>query len=468
MNRAAILAAIALGGCSLQPHYTRPAPAVPSLFPVLSGGLPAETDLAAFDYRSVFRDARLQGLIARALTDNQNLRAAIANVEAARGLYRVQRAALLPTIMGTSGATLRDGGTGGESTTAGTVGRGQVTTLSVDVGASAFELDLFGRVRSLSASALDSYLATEAGGRATRLTLVADLADAWFTLATDRTLLGIAQDTVAIATRSVALTRARLTGGIAPRTDVRQAETILATAQSDAANLTTVVQQDRDALDLLVGAPVADAELPLSIEAVENRIAPPPVGLDSTVLLRRPDVVQAEYLLQAANARIGAARAAFFPRISLTGLGGFASTALSTLFTGGAFNYSAGAGASVPIFEGGANRGNLVFARAQAEAATATYQRAIQSAFRDVADALARRATVEEQTAAQVRLEAAARDTAFLADARYRGGVTSFLESLDAQRALFTARRSLATTRLIRARSGVTLYRALGGDPTLG
>lgn len=463
MKRAIALLLIgSLGACSLQPKYIQPAPAVPTNWRVADPALLAsETDLASLGYRSIFRDPKLQALIGRALASNQDLKIALANVQAARGLYRVQRAALLPIIDASAAASVRDSGTGTSTTT---ISRGTVESYSIDVGASAFELDLFGRVRSLSDAALNSYFATESAARATRLTLVADTADAYYTLATDRSLLSIARETVTSANRSVTLTRARLQGGIAPRTDLRQAETVLATAQSDVASLTTIVQQDRNAIDLLVGGTVTDDELPASIETVDGLVAPVPVGLDSSILLRRPDVVEAEYQLRAANARIGAARAAFFPRISLTGLAGLASNALSALFTGGAFNYSAGASATLPIFDGGANRANLATVRAQTDAATATYQRAIQAAFRDVSDALARRATIGDQAAAQTRLEFAARDTAYLTDARYRGGVASFLESLDAQRALYAARRSLTNVRLVRASNAVALYRALGGD----
>ncbi len=460
---AALVVASLLAGCSLEPKYVAPLPAVAPSWPIGDPALrTSEATLPALGYRDVFRDPRLQKLIAQGLANNQDIKLAVANIAAARGLYRVQRAALLPAIDASTSVSIRDGGTGG------TNGGGSTTQYSVNVGASAFEIDLFGRIRSQSNAALNSYFATEAAARAVRLTLVADIADAYLTLATDRTLLGIALDTVRSAERSVTLTRARLTGGVAPRTDLRQAETVLATAQSDVANLTTLVAQDRNALDLLIGAPVASDDLPSSIEAVENAIAPVPAGLDSSILLRRPDVIESEFRLRSANAQIGAARAAFFPRISLTGLAGFASTALGSLFSGGAFNFSVVPGATLPIFDGGANRGNLDYARAQFDAATASYQRTIQAAFRDVADALARRATIADQAGAQVRLEAAAQDTARLTEARYRGGIASFLESLDAQRSLYSARRSLASTRLVRARNLVDLYRAVGGDPTLG
>ncbi len=461
-----LLAALSLGACSLNPKYSAPVPAVPASWPIGDPALKAsEADLPSLGFRDVFRDSRLVGLIERGLQNNQNIKLAVANIESARGLYRVQRAALLPSINASPAATIRQGSTANNP---GLRGTGTTTQLSANAVVAAFELDLFGRVHSLSNAALNSYLATEAAARTVRLTLVADIADAYFTLATDRTLLAIARDTAQNAERSVTLTQARLKGGVAPRTDLRQAETVLATAQSDLANLTTLVQQDRNALDLLIGAPVADADLPASIESVEALVAPVPVGLDSTILLRRPDVVEAEYRLRAANAQIGAARAAFFPRISLTGLAGFASNTLSALFTGPAFNFSVTPNATLPLLNGGVNRGNLANARGQFGAAAANYQRTIQAAFRDVADALARRATVGDQAAAQVRLEAAARDTSLLTDARYRGGVASFLENLDAQRSLYGARRSLATTRLVRASNLVDFYRAVGGDPTLG
>lgn len=466
MRPVSATAMLLLGACSLAPKYVAPAPAIPAGWPAGDAALKAsEAALPSLGYRDVFRDPRLVGLIDRGLANNQDVRLAVANITSARGLYRVQRAAILPTINAAAGVTVREGSAA--SNPAG-VGGGATTAFTANVGTSAFELDLFGRIRSLSNAALNRYFATEAAARAVRLTLVADIADAYLTLATDRTLLAIAHETVSSAERSVTLTQARLRGGIAPRTDLRQAETVLATARSDVANLTTVVQQDRNALDLLVGASVTDADLPASIESVENLIVPVPAGLDSTILLRRPDVVEAEFRLRAANAQIGAARAAFFPRISLTGLAGFASTALGSLFSGGAFTYSVAPGVTLPLFDGGANAGNLTNARGQFDAATATYQKTIQTAFRDVANALARRATIADQVRAQSTLETAAADTATLTEARYRGGVASFLESLDAQRSLYSARRSLTATRLVRASNLVDLYRSIGGDPTLG
>jgi multidrug efflux system outer membrane protein len=460
----ALFALTALAGCSLAPLYTRPAPAVPSSWPAGDAYLRAsEAALPSLSYRDIFRDPALQRIIERAIANNQDVKIALANVALARGLLRAQRAELLPRIDGSASATV-----GAQSRTssgnAGSGSSGTNTSFDAGVGLTAFEIDLFGRVRSLSAAALQQYLATEAAVRAARLTLVAEVANTYLTLATDRSLLAIARQTETTAARSVELTRARLAGGVAPRADVRQAETVLAQARSDMANLITIVALDRNALELLVGAPVADSDLAPSIESVDGLIEELPPGLDSSILLRRPDVVQAEYQLRAANARIGAARAAFFPSISLTAVAGFASGALSSLFTGGAFAWSVQPSLLLPIFDAGANRGNLEATQAQRDVSIGQYQKTIQTAFREVADALARRGTIDSQYEAQIQLEAAARDSVFLADARYREGIDPFLSSLDAQRTLYSARRSLAATRLVRAGNLVELYRALGGD----
>lgn len=452
----ALLALGALGACSLEPHYARPVPAAPPAFPAGdSYPLRNAAPLPAIGYRDVFRDPRLQAIIEQALANNQDLRQALANVASARALYRVQRAAIMPQIDASAGVTAR----GGTSTTA-----QPATSYQIEGGTTAWEIDLFGRVRSLTHAALDQYLGQEAAARAARLTLVAEIADAYVQLAADRSLLLIAIDTEQSARTTVALTQARLNGGIAPRTDLRQAQTVLATAQADHAAQITLAAQDRNALELLTGAPVADALLPATIEDVDGRLAELPSGLDSTVLLRRPDVVEAEYQLRASNARIGAARAAFFPRISLTGLAGLASSSLSSLFTGGAFSWTVAPSATLPIFDGGANRGNLAYARAQRELYLAAYQKAIQTAFREVADALARRGTIEAEFAADLLNVDAAEDTVTLDVARYREGIDPYLNTLDAQRTFYTARRTMIAIRLQRAQNLVALYRTLGGD----
>ncbi|RZM06144.1 MAG: transporter, partial [Sphingomonas sp.] len=253
----------------------------------------------------------------------------------------------------------------------------------------------------------------------------------------------------------------------APRTDLRQAQQILFTAESDLATQKTALAQDINALQLLVGAPVDAALLPASIEQALPTVATLPAGLDSGILLRRPDVVQAEYELRATNAEIGAARAELFPRVSLTGLLGFASSALTSLFSGGAFNYSVAPSISYPIFRAGAGVANVEYTKAQRDAALATYEKSIQTAFQETADALARQGTIADQLAANVNFAAAAQDTYRLSDARYRGGIDTFLSSLDAQRSLYTAQRNLVATQLVGASNRVTLYRVLGGDSTL-
>jgi multidrug efflux system outer membrane protein len=449
-------------GCSLDPAYVRPTAAVPTAWPK-GEAYPEATEAtpSLISYRDIFRDPKLQAIIDRALANNQDIRLALANVAAARAQYRVQRADLFPQVGAGAGVTT---GETRSSNTGLVANPGRRTTYSADVDLTSFELDLFGRLRSLSRAAMQTYLASEANVRAVRLTLVAETASAYLTLAADRSLIAIAVETEASAQRSVELTSARLKGGVAPRTDLRQAETVLRQAQADHANLITQVAQDRNALELLVGASVPDAELPPSIESIDGMLGELPAGLDSRILLKRPDVVEAEAQLKAADARIGAARAAFFPTIGLTAAAGFVSPALSSLFSGDRFNWSVSPSASVPIFQGGALKGNLALARAQRDQSLAQYQQAIQTAFREVADALARRGTIAREYEAQAALEEAAADSYRLEDARYREGVDPFLSSLDAQRTLYGARRSLASTRLTRADNLVALYRTLGGD----
>jgi len=460
-RRLASIAALALAGCTMEPHYQRPEAPVPPSWPAGDAYLrQSEAALPSLSRRDIFRDPNLQALIDSALANNRDLRVAAANVAAARAQFRVQRADLFPHVDAGAGASIGDrGNVAGNGN-----GGGTQESYSADLGVSAFELDLFGRVRSLSHAALQDYFATEAAQRATRLALIGEIANAYLAYAADRSLLAIAVATRDNAQRSVQLTDQRLRGGIASRIDLRQAQTILETAQSDVASQTTAVAQDRNLLQLLVGAPIDDALLPASLDAVDGQLGELPAGLSSEILLRRPDVVEAEYRLRSANARIGAARAAFFPRISLTGLLGVASDALSSLFTGGAFTWNAGASASLPIFDAGANRGNLRLSEAQRDAALAQYEQTIQTAFREVSDALARRGTIDAQLGAQRRLVAAAADNARLTDARYRGGIDTFLDSLDAQRTLYGAQRTLIATRLARAGNLVDLYTSLGGD----
>jgi multidrug efflux system outer membrane protein len=485
---------LVLAGCSMAPDDVRPPSPVPASWPVGDAYLrQSEATLPVVSYRDVFVDARLQTLIGQALINNRDLRVAAANIVAARAQYRIQRSELFPQIDasasytrsrsggrsfggtsggGTSGGVPGDGTDGGNTggNTGGNQGGGGATTIDrfgADLGITSFELDLFGRIRSLTRAQQNQYFATEAAARATRLTLVADIADAWLTYAADTSLLRIAEQTAASAERSVTLTRARLRGGVAPRTDLRQAEQVLTAAQADVAEQRTQLAQDVNALQLLVGAPFNRALLPETIEQAAPGVTALPAGVDSGVLLRRPDVVQAEYQLRAANAEIGAARAALFPRISLTAVLGLASNALGSLFDNGAFTYSAGPSIAYPIFQAGAARANVRLTEAQREGLLAEYERTIQIAFREVSDALARQGTIGEQLRATEAQTAAAADTFTLTEARYRGGIDTFLSSLDAQRSLYQAQRTLVQTRLVAASNRVTLYRTLGGDTLL-
>jgi multidrug efflux system outer membrane protein len=458
-------AAIALTACiDLAPRYHRPQAPVPTAFPVGGAYPPAAATAPVVGWRDLFVDPKLKAIIDEALANNRDLRIAVANIADARGQYQVQRSDLLPKLNANLGGAF---GQTPASVVAGSAaaGAGEVNerVFDANLAVSAYQLDLFGKVRNLTKAALDQYFATREARDAAQITLIAQVAADDLTLGSDRALLAIARDTQASGQVTLTLTQARFSGGIASQLDVSQAQTVVEQARSDVARLTTQVAQDRNALDLVVGAPVAEDLLPGGIDDPGIAVSRLPAGLPSTVLLERPDVAQAEDQLKAANANIGAARAAFFPSLSLTGSGGFASLALSGLFRGASAAWSFAPTLSAPIFDAGANRGNLRVAKAQRDAAVASYEKAIQTAFREVADALARRGTIEEQLAAQQALVAASADAYRLSYARYEAGADTYLNALIAQRTLYVARQSLVATQLARADNLVTLYTAFGG-----
>lgn len=460
-------AALALGACSLAPKYVAPTPPVPQGWPAGDAYLvQSEANLPVVSYTEIFRDPRLQQLIAKALENNRDIRVAAANLAAARAQVRVIRADQFPAIGVTGSATYADRGS---STTTSSTGTTTSTgssgwSYSVQGGVSSFELDFFGRYANATEAQRNTALATEAAARTVRLGLIADLAQAWATYASDRDLLVVAEATAKNAQRSVELTSARLKGGVAPRTDLRQAEQILETARGDLARQRTALAQDANVARLLVGAEFDEALLPANMNEVLASLGTLPAGTSSQVLLRRPDVVEAEYQLRAANANIGVARAQLFPSISLSGLFGLASNALGSLFKSGAFSWSAGGDASYSLFNAGGRVANVEVSKAQRDSTLATYEGAIQSAFREVADALADQGTLGERLRAASANTAAAADTARLTEARYRFGIDSFLSNLDAQRSLYSAQQSEVSTRLALATNRVTLYRVLGGD----
>ena len=456
---AAFLAGTLLAGCDLAPKYVRPMGAVPPTLP--QGGIypPAASDapdVTQIGYRDFFTDERLRRVIAQGLANNRDLRVAAANVLAARARYRVQRADLLPTIAATGTATYTNSVGGSEPAT-------DIHSYSVDAGFSNFEIDFFGRIRNLSKSALQRYFATEEAQRSTRISLVSEIANAWLTLAADQDLLIISRENLKSLEQTRSLTQAQFRIGTASELESRQADTDYQAARNDVAVLATQIARDKNALDLLVGAPVPAELVPGNLPASGATIAELPAGISSEVLLRRPDVLQAEHQLIAENANIGAARAAMFPRISLTAIVGTISSALSGLFSGGSFTYDVSPSISQTIFDFGRNKGNVRLAEANKLAAIASYEKAIQTAFREVADALAERGTIGEQMAAQTQRVDSAQVAAKLSSARFRVGVASFLDALISQRTAYAAQQQLVTTRLNRDLNLVELYRSLGG-----
>lgn len=455
------LSAATLGACSMIPAYERPAAPVPASFPQAA---PSEASAAAQQaeavaWRDYFADARLREVIALALQNNRDLRVAALNIERARAQYGIQRADLFPTITASGGQSAQRVPGDLNSSGASTVSR----QYSANLGFASYELDFFGRVRSLEEQALQTYLGTEEARRSAQISLVAEVANAWLRLAADRERLTLARSTFETRQKSFDLTQRSFDAGAVSALDLRQAETLLQTARADAARYAALVAQDENALALVVGAGVSPALLPQGLDAAIASVAELPAGVPSEVLTRRPDVVQAEYALRAANASIGAARAAFFPSITLTATVGTASASLDGLFESGSRAWSFMPQIRIPIFEAGRLQASLDVAEIQRDITIAQYEKAIQSAFREVADALADRATLAEQLDARRKLVEATQKSFELSEARYKGGVDSYLNLLDAQRSLYAAELELISVRLSDATNRVALYKALGG-----
>ena len=464
-NRLTLVTALLLAGCSMAPDHKGPAlptaPAYPDAGTAAAAG-PRATELA---WRDFFGDPRLEVLIATALERNRDLRQSVLRIEEARAQYRIVRADRLPTI-DAGGSVTRSRASSGSfdaGTGAVTTGSSTISRYEVSAGVSAFELDFWGRVRSLSDAARETYLATVEAQRAFRIGLIADVADAYIALRELDERIALAERTVTARARSLEIARLRLDAGVTSALDYRQTETLLTQAQSELASLRLQRAQTQNALELLVGGPLPaglPAAQPLEGQGIVENLTP---GLPSDLLANRPDILQAEAQLRAAGANIGAARAAFFPRISLTGLLGFASTALSGLFDGGNFTWTAGASATVPVFDFGRNAGNLDLAVVRRDISVANYERTIQGAFREVSDALAARRFLADQLEAQRRALAAQRDRAELANLRYKNGVANYLEVLDAERELFAAEQTVVQTRRQQLSNAIALYVALGG-----
>lgn len=451
---------LALGGCSLIPDYQRPAAPVAATLP--GDGVYAGTTQAAAatppEWRGFFRDPALQQLIAVALDNNRDLRVAALNVEAFQAQYRIQRSELFPQL-GAAGSGTRqrlpgDLSSSGEPTTAG--------QYSATLGVSAWELDLFGRVRSLRDAALQQYFATEQAQRATQISLVAGVANAWLALQADRAQLALSEDTLRTYEQSYALTQRSFEVGVATALELAQSRTAVEGARISVAQYRRLVAQDANALQLLLGTGSAEG-LNATAALDGELLAELPVGVSSELLLRRPDILQAEHALKAANASIGAARAAFFPSIGLTASAGTASSQLSGLFDGGSGTWLFQPQINLPIFTAGRLKANLDYAELQQDIRVAQYEQAIQAAFREVADGLAARGTYREQLVAQRDLVESSSEYYRLAESRYRAGVDSQLTLLDAQRQLFAARQQLIASRLAQLSGEIALFKALGG-----
>lgn len=466
MNRrliaALLMASTALTACaSMAPAYEKPALPVAQAWP--DGAAEGQTTSAAdLAWKEVYQDPRLQGVIQLALDQNRDLRVAVLNIERAQAQYRVQRASSLPSVdAGLSGSRSR---TPGE--VAGTPSAVEGETYSASLGVTAYELDLFGRVRSLNAAALQTYLATAETRRVVQISLIAETATAWATLAADQDLLTVSQNTLKSSEESLALTRRRQEGGAANLLEVRQAETLAEQTRGDLAAAQAQVARDRNVLTLLAGTDVPAGLLPAGDLAQLSIRHDLPAGVPSDVLARRPDVQAAEHNLQGMNANIGAARAAFFPRITLTASAGAASTDLSGLFGGGSGAWSFAPAISLPIFDGGANAANLRVAKVDRAVALARYEKTVQTAFREVSDALATQTTINRRLEAATRLLIAAQDAERLSRIRYEQGIDSYLVLLDAQRTRYSAEKALVALWLVRAQTSAGLYKALGGGAT--
>jgi len=450
---------LALAGCTLAPRYQRPVAPVPSDFTTTVATPAGATMASELGWREVFGDPRLQALLALALEQNRDLRVASLNVELVRAQYRIQWAQQLPQVGASAGVTRQH--VPADLSTSGRPFTGE--TWSVGAGLTTFELDLFGRVRSLSDAALEQYFATEEARRGAQLSLVAGVASQYLAGLASQEQLALARETLEAVATAQKLTRRLAEAGRMSELDLRTGEAQVETARFNLA----VAEQQRvraeNALVLLVGAALpADLPPPLPLDGA-LLVADLQAGVPSEVLVRRPDVLAAEHALQSANASIGAARAAFFPSISLTGFGGLASASLDDLFNKRQESWSFTPRISIPIFAGGALRANLDVAQVRKSMEVARYERVIQGAFREVADALAARSWIDEQLRAQAARVAAEARRYHLSELRYRGGIDSNLTLLIAQRDLYAARQQLIQTRLARLTNLIDLYKALGG-----
>jgi outer membrane protein, multidrug efflux system len=453
MRLSPLLLALALTGCvNLASDYQRPAAPVAEQWPTTTGNSATSADIG---WQSLFVDSRLRDTVTLALANNRDLRVAALNVEYQQAQYRIQRAALLPAVSATADGTRQRALSNGTTSVS--------SQYSVGLGVSSYELDLFGRLGNLKDAALEQYLALEQTRRSTQISLVAEVASAWMTLAADQQLLKLANETYTSQQKTYALVQQSHGLGGESGVSLAQARSTVESARADAANYASQVEQDRNALELLVSQRVDSTLLPDDSQGNAALLVSVPAGLPSTLLQRRPDVLAAEHTLKAANADIGAARAAFFPSVTLTASGGSASSQLSGLFKGGSGAWSFAPSINLPIFNAGSNRASLDAAKVTREIEVATYEKTVQTAFSEVADALSVRAHINERLDAQRNLTDATQTSYNLSLALYKQGSDSFLDVLDAQRSLYSAQQSLISLLLAEQVNRVTLYKTLGG-----
>jgi len=453
---AVLSSALALAACvDLAPPYQRPDAPVAAAWPAASTPTPTPAgarDATDTGWRDFVIDDRLRRVVELAIANNRDLRIALLNVENARAQYRIQDSARFPSVGVSAGLT--------RSSTAGIA----TNSTSVGVALSGYEIDLFGRVKNTSDAALQSYLGTTEGARAARITLVAAVATQWLALAADSETLRLNERTLAADGKSLALNQRMHDLGAIKGLPVVQAQAAAEASRGAVAATRAQVQQDRNALTLLVGRELPDDLLPLqALPGEATVLVPVPAGLPSRTLQQRPDVLQAEHSLRAAQLDIGVARAAYFPSISLTGSAGTASTSLSGLFKSGSGSWSFGPSVTLPLLDGGALRAGVDSAKVQRDIALATYDKAVQTAFGEVADALAVRATLDERLAAQQAQVRASETALRFAEALFRNGGSSYLEVLDAQRGLYGAQQAGIALALAEQDNRITLYKALGG-----
>jgi multidrug efflux system outer membrane protein len=450
--------ALALAGCvNLAPKYERPAAPVAAGFPTVEGnihsGNPVANEAPAnIAWQRFFTDARLQQLITMALANNRDLRVSVLNIEQARAAFQIQRSARFPSL--NAGLTANRAATAGDAPL--------TSVYQAGLSVSAFELDLFGRVRNLSDAALAQYLATEEARKTAQISLIATVANTYLTKLADEEQLALTQQTLKTREESLRLTKLRFENGVVSKLDLQQSISLVEGARAVLAQQQRLRAQAINALTLLVGQPIPD-DLPAGATLATTNLPDLPAGLPSDLLASRPDIRAAEQQLIAANADIGAARANYFPRISLTGSAGTASSELSGLFKSGSFGWTFAPQAILPLFDFGARRAGVASARAGRDIAVAEYEKSIQTAFREVADALAGQATFSEQLRAQQATAESESERFKLSDLRYRSGTANYLDLLDAQRSLFVAQQSAVEANLERLQNQVTLYRVLGG-----